>query len=439
MADLAPKELLPTTQPEVGIQNSREFVQVGKEYTQIQEDDTPVIVVNPAHGNEPYILGTAIAREVSEQLTKKGMKKAKIVVPLMYGERQRRILLEEHKDDPNLIYFDEEYGKILSNILFSSGNYADHLKQLTKHYDEVDRLLKQRFAVDASQINARSLATGEITPLSPKNIIATVDTSASVLVTAPKRYFAFPVLLSEILREAQKEGGMGFNETDMKKVISRMMELESAYAQVFIPKINSLSFKYADNLSEQPDIIDGRQRRYTPAMKAELTPTEGQVDKAGIYVMFSGTGETKEQNEGLVKAAKDAGIEVYTPPWEEVKDSVKAPPEVLSDKNILAVFGRSGWGTGWQVQNLAKPWLVTPYKEGDDPEIYFNNKTIEALKMGRVLKGRRITPAELTNFIQEISPGIQTLNTKLREEFGTLNGIRYVAEHIANDLTRSRS
>lgn len=439
MVDITPVESSPTIQPEIHIDQPKELIRVGKEFTQVQEDDTPVIIVNPAHGNEPYILGTAIARQVSEELARKGLKKARILVPLMYGERQKQILLEENQDDPSDILLDEEYGRILSNIFFSKGDYESHLRQLNAHYDEVDRALKQRFAIDTERIDARSIATGEPTTISSRNIIATVDTEPRVLVTAPKRYFACPILLSELLREAQQVGEVGFNETDIKRVIERMMRLESSYSQVFVPKINPLSFKHADNLSEQPKTIEGRDRVYTPAMKSELTPTEGEVDKPGIYVMFSGTESDTEQNKKLIEAAKEAGLTVYTPDWIRGKDkipgTVRVSPEVMSDKNILAIFGRSGWGTGWQAQNLAKPWLVTPYQKGDDPQIYFNNKTVEALKMGRVLKGGRISPEELTHFIQELSPGLQTLNEKIREEFGTLNGLQYVVKHIVDDLT----
>ena len=72
-------------------------IEVVRDYTQTLEPNTPVILVNPAHGNEPYILGTAIARGVSNRLAKEGLGRARIVVPLMYGERQKRILLEEKK------------------------------------------------------------------------------------------------------------------------------------------------------------------------------------------------------------------------------------------------------------------------------------------------------------------------------------------------------
>ncbi|MDE1768429.1 MAG: hypothetical protein KGH62_03610, partial [Candidatus Micrarchaeota archaeon] len=104
------------------------------------------------------------------------------------------------------------------------------------------------------------------------------------------------------------------------------------------------------------------------------------------------------------------------------------------DEKILAVFGRSGWGTGWQVQNLAKAWLVTKYDAGDDPEIYFNNITIEALNIGRVLGQEGIDLQEFKSLLEELPSELRRVTSGQKERFGTLNGIEYVARIIADDL-----
>jgi hypothetical protein len=415
----------------------RSTIEVVRDYTQVQDENSPIILVNPAHGNEPYILGTAIAKGVGKRLAEQGLGQAKIVVPLMYGERQKRILMEENPDDAGLIYYDEAFGGILRDITFQNGDYSDHLRQIQMHYDEVEAMLKQRFGINANSFDARTLSTNESVSFSPKNIVATIDTAARVTVEAPQRYFAFPLLLSELLRETQK-AGLGFSEADMQAVINRMLKVESAYSQVFIPKINPLSFQYADDLSAQPTTIDGRSRVYTPAMKKDYVKTSGKVEEPGIYVMFSGTGSNIEASKALVKAATEAGLRVYTPPWVEVKGSTSVSPDVLSDENIVAVMGRGGWGTGWQVQNLALPWLVTPYEVGDDPEIYFNNKTIEAMKMGKVLTDAGMTFGKLTAIINNLSVGTQALNKRIQDEFGTLNGIDFIADAIAADFLAKR-
>ncbi len=408
-----------------------------RDYTSVQDENSPVILVNPAHGNEPYILGTAIAQGVSKKLAEQGLGRAKIVVPLMYGERQKRILIEENPDSANLIHFDEEFGRILRDITFQNGDFSSHLQQINHHYDDVESMLKGRFSFDAGDFQTRNLASSETQFFSPRNVVATIDTAARVVVEAPNRYFAFPILLTELLGKA-RDANLGFSDSDMQGVISRMLKVEAGYSQVFIPKINPLSYKYADDLSKQPAEVNGRTRTYTPAMKREYSKELGKVSEPGIYMMFSGTGSNAETTRMLTKTAQDAGLTVYTPPWVDIEGSVHVTPEVLNDVNIKAVFGRGGWGTVWQVQNLALPWIVTPYEAGDDPEIYFNNKTIEALKMGKVLTAADMTSERLTEIINNFSVGTQMINEKIKDEFGTLDGINFISRAIADDFIQKK-
>jgi hypothetical protein len=406
-------------------------IEVIKDYT--IGIDSPVILVNPAHGNEPYILGTAFAQGVSNKLAEAGLPRARIVVPLLYGDRQRNILLEENPENAELIYFDEEFGKILEDITFRSGNFSEHLRQVNSHYDKIEQLLKARFSSNSADIDVRSLVANETHAISPQNIVASIDTAPRVSVEVPNRYFAFPILVSEILKSAQN-ARLGFEDTQLAELIKRMLKVESAYSQIFIPFVNPLSYNYSTDLSSQPENINGHKMTFTPAMKRELEKTTGKVSEPGIYAMFSGTGSAETTLRSLVESAEEAGLKVYTPPWVDVEGAAKISPDILTDENILAVFGRSGWGTGWQAQNLALPWIVTPYETGDDPEIYFNNKTVEALGIGRVLKDGDITPKKLTEIIGQLSVGVQRVNGVIKDKFGTLDGIDFVSSAIAEDF-----
>ncbi len=409
----------------------RAEIEILRDYTQVQGEDSPVILVNPAHGNEPYILGTAIAKGVSDRLAHQGLGRAKIVVPLLYGDRQKRILMEENPDATGLIHYDEEFGEILRDVTFQNGNFSQHLTQINKHYDEVQRMLKQRFSIDAENFSTRNLGSNEIQIFSPRNVIATVDTASRVMVDAPQRYFAFPLLISELLKETRK-AELGFSDADLAALIEKMLRVESGYSQVFIPKINPLSYRYSEDLLQQPTEVDGRDRVYTPAMKKDFQRSQGKINEPGIYVMFSGTGSIAETTNKLIDAAAQGGLKVYTN--KEVEGSTPVSLDVLTDENILAVLGRAGWGTGWQVQNLALPWFVAPYETGDDPEIYFNNKTIEALKIGKILTDSDMSPKRLREVISDFSVGMQGINQRIEDEFGTLNGIDFIADAIASDF-----
>lgn len=423
---------------EDGQENSQTpITQSVKESTITHTEGRPILVLNPGHGNEPYILATAIGREVSKKFASAGMEQPILVMPLLYGDRQRRILLEENPNDASLLYYDEQFGNILKNVMFGAGDFKQHLAQVNTHYDEVEKMLNDRFRIDAQAITARSVATQESTQLSSRNIIGVIEAGNRVPIKVPHRYFAFPEVLSRVLHESMQNPELGFSESDMKKLAERMMKVEDAYSQVFVPWVSTFSYQNASNLDSQPQSIDGRPRIYTPAMKADMPKTEGEVDP-GVYVMFSGTGSATESSKALIRAAKEAGINAYSPPWEIIEGTEKMPPSIMADANIHAIMGRSGWGTGWQAMQLEKPWLVAPYQEGDDPEIYFNNKTIEALKLGKVIGSEGISGDELKRSAQEISPGLHGLNNAIRQRFGTTNGIDYIADHIFQDLVAKK-
>lgn len=408
-----------------------------KESSVAHTEGKPILVLNPGHGNEPYILTTAIGREVSKKFALAGMEQPILVVPLLYGDRQRQILLEENPNDSSLLYFDEQFGKILKDIMFGTGDFNQHLTQVNTHYDEVEKMLDNRFHVGAQDFTVRSVATQEIAELSPKNIIGVIEAANRVPIKVPHRYFAFPEVLSRVLHESMQHPELGFSESDMRKLAARMIKVEASYSQVFVPWVSTFSYKDASNLDSQPQSIEGRSRIYTPAMKADIPKTEGGVD-SGVYIMFSGTGSAVDANRSLIDAAHESGIKVFTPPWVTIEGTEKMPPSFMADKNILAIMGRSGWGTGWQAMQLEKPWLVAPYHSGDDPEIYFNNKTIEALKLGRIVDSEGITGSELRRLTQEISPGLQGLNDAIRQRFRTTNGIDYIADHIFQDLVKRK-
>jgi len=421
----------------VGNNVDKSRVQVGKEGITGRSEGRPILVLNPGHGNEPYILATAIGREVSKKFAAAGEKQPILVMPLLYGDRQRKILLEENPNpqDAQLLHLDEQMGEILKGVMFGSGDFQQHLTHVNTHYDEVEKMLSERYRLDGQSITARNVATKDEIDLDPRNIIGVIETGNRVPVKVPHRYFAFPEVLSRVLHESMQHPELGFSESNMRKLADRMLRVEAAYSQIFVPWVSTFSYQDASDLDSQPQTIDGRSRIYTPAMKADIPKTEGEVDP-GVYIMFSGTGSAVEANQSMVRAAHEAGIKAYTPPWETMEGASKMPPSAMADSGIWAIGGRAGWGTGWQAMQLAKPWLVPPYQHGDDPEIFFNNQTIEALRLGRLVGAGGISGSELSRAAQNISPGIRSLNAAIKDRFGTTDGIQYIADNIFQDLTQ---
>jgi hypothetical protein len=51
-------------------------VVVGAETPSAHLDDRTILLLNPGHGNEPYILATAIGREIGKQFISAGLRSA---------------------------------------------------------------------------------------------------------------------------------------------------------------------------------------------------------------------------------------------------------------------------------------------------------------------------------------------------------------------------
>ncbi|SRR6266404_5866934 len=203
--------------PERSAARAKSIVEVVRDYTAIQGDGEPTFLVNVAAGNEPVIMGVKVAQEANNIRQEHGLPKARIVVPVGEGKEydtRKRILLEEFPSDRELIHLDTEYGRILQQIIGSQGNFAEHLSVLKAHYDETERLINQRFSHD---FETRSL-TGETEIHSPSNVIGSFDTGGRlitpIVVNTPRRYFIFPVMLSELIAAAQREG-LPFSESDV--------------------------------------------------------------------------------------------------------------------------------------------------------------------------------------------------------------------------------
>lgn len=49
-------------------------------------DNRRVLVINPGHGNEPYILASSIGIKVAEKFAAAGLEMPILVTPLLYGD-----------------------------------------------------------------------------------------------------------------------------------------------------------------------------------------------------------------------------------------------------------------------------------------------------------------------------------------------------------------
>ena len=165
---------------------------------------TNYIYVNPAHGNEPFILGALIADRIRTNET--------IVMPHLYGQRQERILKEEGVSGE--VILDSNLAEIVRPLVFSGGDFHSHLSALVEKREcveqEVRRYLGNKYGLPDVEINTGSrFSAGH-------NV-----------------YYAFPYLFSELMGYLQ-EGGHNFNDDHIRKAEEDALRWESNFDIVFI-------------------------------------------------------------------------------------------------------------------------------------------------------------------------------------------------------------
>lgn len=109
-------------------------------------------------------------------------------------------------------------------------------------------------------------------------------------------------------------------------------------------------------------------------------------------------------------------------------------PSILFDPKVSAVIARSGFGTIWKAMRAGVPFLAVPYRETDDPEIYFNDQVIARFGLGRVLPHKGMSRAAITSAIFECRKTVAEIERLTQTEFSTTDGVAYVAERITDSI-----
>lgn len=389
---------------------------------------------------------------VNEELAEAGIAPIDIIVPVT-SDRQRYVLRDELKDEPGAsrILLDETTGEILGDTLRSQSNFGEHLKTLRYGFESTQSSLNQRLGKDATAELELHTLDGTPVTVDPTGIIGSLDTGGRVALDTPNRDFAFPVLNSELV-DAAHAAGLPFDASDMLAVAAKSRSAELGYRIRFIPLVHTLA---GMALSESPEAtIPERfkeleiQTTETPAGEITFTPPMKNVpiaeqfdgvDGPGIYAMLSGTDNgAADTFAATLNAAKGAYLGVYTNPWAAETEGLKRiSPKALNDPRIQTVVSRAGWGTGWQMLNHGKPWLVIPPHETDDPEILFNHDVIEKLGIGKVIDPETFTADALTKYISACGPRVRDLRDLTAEKFGTSDGIKYIAKKIADEYKKT--
>ncbi len=379
--------------------------------------DKKYIVTNFAYGTGPYQRMIHLALAFNDELESRGKKRLGIIVPLIYGEKQKKVMAEEFGhlaagQFKNEIILDEKLGKILGSIFYpvrsraSNGVYGSYEQSLAiwgrdyrKASKEAHEHLKKTYG---------------------NNISVELARSPRIAYGVAPAYFTSFAYVAEILERAKGVKDIDVRQELLEKGIEAANWVESQY------KIHAIAYPATF------DYLESRHPRYkteilTPPIAPPPKPHSTNMNK-GIFVTITGIPGL----ERLYSDAKTLGLNRYSNDTEAVAGSAWALPHIKQKKNTVLQFARAGWSSVWISMISGTPLVVPKFDPKDDPELYFNNLAVEKLGIGVVYRGQPLKE------ILAKAPSLKANSKKLCDEiiarWGTLDGNAYCAKLFAEDF-----
>lgn len=345
--------------------------------------DKRFIVTNFAYGTGPYLHTTKLALDFNRALENAGRRRFGILVPLVYGDRQKKIMAEAFGEYVNNgeIVLDEKLGAILREAFYENSRYKDYLKKWIETVQEISTQAKKYLA--------------------DKNIAVELARSPRISYGIAPAYYSSFAYTEEILK------AVGMNKAaEMANKIEKNYKIHAiAYPGTFSWE-SSYKQKYPDEILVPPLGL-------IPKPNAEKIEPSIYVTKTGISGL-----------ERLYQDADKFGLRIYS--------NDTHLPEIISNKNIQFHFARSGWGSVWLSLLAGTPLIVPEYISEDDPEIFLNNQMIERLGIGMVYRGENFENI-LTN-CEKIKANQKKLRDNILGRWGTVDGMVLAAKIFAKDF-----
>ena len=361
----------------------------------------PCIVTNFAYGTGPYLRTTELALAFNDELERRGHKRMKIVVPLVYGERQKQVLAEEFGEHPEII-FDETLGALLKSVFYTGEKkYEESLRTWITKADEVSRAAHEY--------------------LKDKNVAVEINRSPRVRYDVAPSYSTGFGYVADILEHALAAG-------------RSVVDVDPELLKAGIALADRIEGKQDLRCMAYPATFSSFQN-YKPRYDGEvLVPPITDLPKArvhepmedGLFVTITGI----EGLERLYAEARALGLKLYSNDTGAVAGAVKALPHVLGNPAIKLQFARAGWGSVWLSMFTGVPVVVPQYDKTDDPEIYCNNKAVEATGIGVVYRGQPL--AEILAQGDAVRAAQKKMRDAIVARWGTLSGNEVCAKLMAD-------
>lgn len=369
------------------------------------------IVLNISYGNGPYLRMTELAFALNDIFEHRGEERRQIVVPLLYGNRQRRIMEEElgplMQQHPKDVFLDKEFGDLLAPLFYAHETYGTYLARWLQNVDRIEK----------------DIATYLRTTYGTSIDLELHRAPRMLLGTGAKSYLISFASTAEILEKAQRVGKIPTDATLLQQCSARMRLIEENARIHFLSTPGTFTWDrnrtpYLSNEVATP-----------PTIHPPHSPT-GALEE-GIYVTITGIPGL----ERLYESARNMNLHIYTNDPSSITGSTHLPPAYIGHPSIRLHIARAGWSSVWLSLLTSTPFLAVPFDPDDDPEIYFNNLCIEKLGIGTVFRGQSLETL-LLSAAQERKNMAQERENLLKK-FQTLNGLSVTAQWIADDYHKA--
>jgi hypothetical protein len=360
----------------------------------------PCVLLLPAHGNAPYLLGAKIAHDCGWDM----------LIPDFYGEVQLQILKSEFPDYLNGIFLSKELGNLLLPALRDASGPVrldDHTEMFKITSEKIDQSI-----IELLSKGVKGKALNGTTKIL-KGFSAALNCGLPVQSHISPTYFVFTGKMSEIYRLSDYKSRNTVWLSDL------WTKLEQTFQKIFIPQLNALSYLNYDSGGIQ----------FTPSLgRPYQIDSVHEIEKT-ILVVPSGTRLNLTDINRLIQSSSIPCITLTNAPSE--LGIPRFPSSIWGNPNVIGTLARAGWGTIWQCLLNRKPIGTVPVSSTEDPEISHSVKAIQWSGIG-VLLGNSMDPLlnHMNNYLRNID---HVLENDLKQ-FGTTDGIGYISNILKMEL-----
>jgi len=381
------------------------------------------ILTNFGPGFGPLVRTFDMARRIRLQLEMIMSESICIIVPWVYGEHQLRVLKEETSGEPGLrgkVFLSPDMGDALRPLLFSGKGFNVELNTFLQIYEKQKTQLERLLKSPLKGIDIK----GNLLTLEPEKIQLEVARNPVVSTGIKNSYYSSVGYCSSIFEELLKYREVpGVDYKLLVKAISVARKTEADFCLHFQPVPRCLSFR------ENSQPLYETERETPPLIPLPKVPKE-TLEK-GMYVSVSGIPGLSS----LYQQALQLPQTVFTNDRScDFTEGQNRPPAYIAHPSIERVFARAAWNTIWLANLTGTPLVCPDYTKEDHPEIFFNLKTIAKIGLAYTWDHKNVA---LEEFLTQIPCGKQNtpeVYERIRERFGTLDGLDYCVNMIIEDF-----